>query len=313
MGTTDRDGDKQDSSEDITLVIPPQAATGSAKVRFTFAAQTHVGNIRPNNEDQFLIARACKALEILATSLPPEQRTEIVDREAHLLMVADGMGGHAGGERASAFIVNEAIQYVQETAKWFFQLDDPDENVRLRLLRESLERSDRKLIEEAKRDRTLTGMGTTLTAMSIIGTDVFLVHVGDSRAYLLRKGRLEQLTRDHTRAQDLVEQGVLCPEEARTHRLRHMLTNVLGGIPGVEGELLKFRLADGDRLLLCTDGLTEPVRDERIAEILGQSSNPEEACRALVEAALNVSGQDNITVIVASCSIQVASQTLARS
>ena len=99
-------------------------------------------------------------------------------------------------------------------------------------------------------------------------------HVGDSRAYLLRKGRLEQLTRDHTHVQNLVELGLLKPEQARTHRLRHHLTNALGGMPGVKGEILKFRLADGDRLLLCSDGLTEPIRDDRIAEMLGQFPNP---------------------------------------
>ena len=302
MTATDDSNDSRDSSDEITLLLPPQTATEAIKLHLEFAAQTHVGNVRPNNEDQFMIARASKSLDIVATSLLPEQRTEIADSEAHFVMVADGMGGHAGGELASAFVVNEAVQFIQETAKWFFKLDDPDEHVRLRLLRESLERIDRQLIAEAKRDQTLRGMGTTLTAASIVGADVFLVHVGDSRAYLLRKGKLEQLTRDHTRAQDLVELGLLRPEEARTHRLRHVLTNVLGGVPGVEGELLKFRLLDGDRLLLCTDGLTEPVRDQRIGEILQQSPNPETACRLLVEAALSAGGRDNITVVLTACS-----------
>jgi serine/threonine protein phosphatase PrpC len=305
MATPDSMSDSLHSGDDTTIVIPP-AATGPAKVWLEFAAQTHIGKVRPQNEDQYLIARLSKALVLLATSVPAEQRTEISDREGYLLLVADGMGGHAGGERASAFIVNEALHYLMETAKWFFQLDDPDDNVRLRLLREGLERADRKLIEAAKRDPALTGMGTTLTAVSLIGADAFLVHVGDSRAYLLRKGRLEQLTRDHTHVQKLVELGLLKPEQARTHRLRHHLTNALGGMPGVEGEIMKFRLADGDRLLLCSDGLTEPIRDDRIAEMLGQFPNPEDACRALIEAALNAGGPDNITVVVANCSIEEA-------
>ncbi len=306
MGTSDETNDKRDSSQDITLQIPAPACTEPANIHLEFAAQTHIGNVRPNNEDQFLIARASKSLDILATSLPPEQLTDIADLESHFLMVADGMGGHAGGEIASAYVIDRAVHHLMKTAKWFFKLDDPDENVRLRLLREALERADRTLIAEAKRDPKLTGMGTTLTALSILGADVFLVHVGDSRAYLLRKGKLEQLTRDHTRAQDLVEQGLLLPEEARTSRLRHVLTNVLGGVPGVEGELLKFRLLDGDRLLLCTDGLSDLVRDNRISEILQQSPNPETACRLLVEAALSEGGRDNITVVVAACSIPEA-------
>jgi PPM family protein phosphatase len=295
--------ERADNENTTLLICPPQSLGSHAVVRLTFGALTHIGKVRPNNEDQFLIARASKSFDILTTSLLPEQRTEIADREAYFLMVADGMGGHAGGELASAFIVNETVQYLVETAKWFFKLDDPDENVRLRLLREALERADRALISQAKRDRALVGMGTTLTALSIVGADVFLVHVGDSRAYLLRNGKLEQLTRDHTRAQDLVEQGLLRPEEARTSRLRHVLTNVLGGVPGVEGELLKFRLLDGDQLLLCTDGLSEPIRDSRIGEILQQAPDPETACNLLVEAALNEGGRDNITAVVAACSI----------
>lgn len=304
MATTDPTTDSVNPTE--TTIVSSVAATAPAKVWLEFAGQTHIGKVRPNNEDQFLIARVSKSLVLLATSLPPEQRTEIADREGYVFLVADGMGGHAGGERASAFIVNETIQYFQETAKWFFQLDDPDEKVRIRLLREALERADRKLIEEATRDQTLAGMGTTLTALSLIAAEAFLVHVGDSRAYLLRQGRLEQLTTDHTHAQELVDQGLLRPEEVRTHRLRHVLTNVLGGTPGVESELLKFRLADGDRLLLCTDGLSDQVRDERIAELLGQAANPDEACQALVEAALTEGGRDNITVVTIVCSIQPA-------
>jgi protein phosphatase len=311
MATTDSTKDSLHPGDGSTIIIPRPAAT-PIKVWLEFAGHTHVGKVRPNNEDQFLIARLSKSLVLLATSLPPEQQTEIADREGYLLLVADGMGGYAGGERASAFIVNEAIQYLMKSAKWFFQLDDPDDDVRLRLLREGLERADQKLIEAAVRDPTLAGMGTTMTAVSLIGADGFLVHVGDSRAYLLRKGLLQQLTTDHTRAQELVEQGQLHPDEARTHRSRHRLTNVLGGMPGVEGEILKFRLADGDRLLLCTDGLTEMVRDDRIAELLGQSPNAEDACRALIESALNAGGRDNITVVIASCSLEKASQTPAR-
>ena len=293
---------KQHPSERPTVACVPSASTTPPTLRIAFGAQTHFGKVRPNNEDQYLIVRACKSLEILSTSLPVEQLHQLPDREGYCLLVADGMGGHAGGELASALVVNEALAHIVETAKWFFRLDDPDENVRLRLLRESLERMDEKLIDQARKDPALTGMGTTLTAASIVGADAFLVHVGDSRAYLLRAGKLEQLTRDHTRAQDMVERGLLRPEEARTTRLRHVLTNVLGGIPGVEGEILKFRLLDGDRLLLCTDGLTEPVREEQLTEILLQHPEPQEACLALVQAALDRGGPDNITVVLAACS-----------
>jgi protein phosphatase len=273
------------------------------KVSLVFGAQTDVGKVRPNNEDHYLIIRLCKSLEVLSTSLPPAECASLQQREGYVLLVADGLGGQAAGERASTMVMTEAMRHLMETAKWFFRLDDPDENVRLRLLREGLERVDRKLIEAGEADPSLAGMGTTLTALSIVEGDGFIVHVGDSRAYLYRTGKLEQLTTDHTRAQKLVDQGVLLPEEARTSRLRHVLTNVIGGGRGVEGEIVKLQLVDGDRLLLCTDGLNESVPDAQIAEVLGRHPDPKEACNALIEAALDQGAPDNVTAIVADCSI----------
>src|SRR5262249_51273320 len=143
------------------------------------------------------------------------------------------------------------------------------------------------------------GMGTTLTAAGSFGLDLLLVQVGDSRAYLYRAGQLEQLTRDQTLAQELIEEGLLDPDQAKTHRSRHVLTNAIGGQPGVRGEVLKVRLENGDRLLLSTDGLHDLVSNDRIAEILGLHADPKAACRALVEAALDEGGRDNITVVVA--------------
>src|SRR5262249_54896057 len=160
----------------------------------------------------------------------------------YLLLVADGMGGVGGGEHASATVVRGVKRHLMETAKWFFRLDDPDENVRIRLLKESLEGLDRQLIEEARRDPALAGMGTTLTAAGIVDGAAFIVHVGDSRVYLLRDGQLEQLTRDHTVVQKLLDAGLVTPEGARSHRMRHVLTNSVGGSPGVSGEIVKLRL-----------------------------------------------------------------------
>ncbi len=283
-----------------TISIP----AASTNVRIEFGARSDVGKVRPNNQDQYLIARLRKSVDVLAASLPPEQGLPPASRDGYLLLVADGMGGHAGGDRASAFVVKETIKHVVETAKWFFRLDDPDEEVRLRLLREALEKVDRQLIEEGENDPSLAGMGTTFTALSILGADGFIVHVGDSRAYLFHEGVLEQLTRDHTVVQELVRQGLISPEDARKHRLRHVLTNALGGMPGVQGEIVKVRLADGDRLLLCTDGLHGLVSNDQIGEILRTFPSPEEACRELIDAALAQGGRDNVTVVVTACSIQ---------
>jgi protein phosphatase len=276
----------------------PEAPGEAAGARLEFGALTHMGKVRRNNEDHYLIARASKALEILQTSMPPDS-CRPQSREAYLLLVADGMGGAAAGERASAVAVEEAQRYVLEKARWFYQLDDRDEEARLRLLRETLERVDRRLIQEGKEDPSVAGMGTTVTTAGIIGPDVFVVHVGDSRAYRFHDGRLEQQTTDHTLVHAMVKHGVIPPEEARAHPMRHVLTNVLGGKPGVKGEIVKFRLADGDRLLLCTDGLTEMVTDAEIADTLARYPRPQEACQALVDAALDRGGRDNVTVLLA--------------
>ncbi len=287
-----------------TVILPVRERMDLVKVRVEFGALTHIGKVRSNNEDQYLIVRGTKALDVLGTSLPPEQSPHILSREGYFMMVADGMGGGPAGEVASALVVTETVKHLLETAKWFFRLDDPDEAERIRLLREALQRMDDRLIKEGEHDPAVAGMGTTLTGVSIVGADVFIVHVGDCRAYLWRDGQLEQLTRDDTRAQELVERGLLRPEDVRTHRLRHHLTNVIGGRRGVEGEMVKFRLLSGDRILLCTDGLHGPVPDPRIAEVLSRHSNPVQATQALIEAALSEGGPDNITVIVAACLLE---------
>jgi PPM family protein phosphatase len=295
--------DHPDFNEATTVVLPVEAPAPPADVRIDFAARTHMGKRRASNEDQYLIARLRKSVDVLATTVPPEPGRRPLEREGYLLLVADGMGGASAGEHASAVVVRETLTHVMETAKWFFRLDDPDEEVRLRLLREALERVDRKLVAEGEDNPALAGMGTTLTALSVVGAEGFIAHVGDSRAYLLHDGTLEQLTRDHTISEELVRRGLMPPEEARTHRLRHVLTNVIGGKQGVEGEVEKVRLADGDRVLLCTDGLHGPVDDAHITAILAAHPDPDAACRALIDAALAAGGPDNVTVIVAVWSI----------
>jgi protein phosphatase len=286
-------------SEPTTEVdVQPIPASGPRR-RIEYSAVSDVGSIRRNNEDHYLICRLCKSLQVLDTNLAEETNDQTCERDGYLLLVADGMGGVAAGEHASAAAVRWVKRHLMDTAKWFYSLNDPDEHVRIRMLRESLEGLDRELIEAARRDPSLAGMGTTLTAAGIVDGAAFVAHVGDSRLYLLRDRQLEQLTQDHTVAQKLVDAGVLKPEEVRTHRSRHILTNSLGGSPGVRGEIVNFRLSDGDRLLLCTDGLSDMVHDEEITAILLAQALPGEACRALRDAALREGGHDNITVIVA--------------
>jgi protein phosphatase len=159
---------------------------------------------------------------------------------------------------------------------------------------------DRTLTDSALDDRRLFGMGTTLTAAYSIGVNLFLMHAGDSRAYLLRNGQLTQLTHDHTVAQALADAGQIAPEEVRTHSRRNILTNFLGGHHGkVQADVRWLRLVDGDRILLCSDGLTEMLDDAQIERTLSRFSGSAESAQALLDQALECGGRDNVTVIVA--------------
>jgi len=270
------------------------------RVGITFGASTDTGKERGNNEDHFLIARLSKSMQVCKTSLPGEGRTQFSEEEGYLIVVADGMGGAAAGERASALAVGSVESFVLNTFKWFFHLSGHDEHELLAELRQSLERADQTVIERARSDPALEGMGTTLTMAYSVATDLYIVHAGDSRAYLFREGELEQLTSDHTLVQTLIDGGAISPEEAKRHKRRNVVTNVIGGpSEGVFVEIHKLAVLDGDTLLFCTDGLTEPVSDDAIAEVLEHHPDPEDACTRLVDLALRRGGPDNVTAVVA--------------
>jgi serine/threonine protein phosphatase PrpC len=271
----------------------------SRRVGVDFGAVTHPGKVRSNNEDHFLVAKLAKSMRIWKTSLPEGSSTRFSDEEGYLMIVADGMGGAAAGELASALAVQTVEKFILDTLKWFLHIGK-EESVLASELRQGLERADREVMQRAQSDGRLAGMGTTLTLAYSVCEDLYLVHAGDSRAYLFRDGQLMQVTNDHTYVQMLVDQGQLSPEAAKHHARRNIVTNVIGGPDlGVHAEIHKARLADGDILLLCTDGLTEPVDDPTIAGILAQHPKPEDACRSLLEMALKRGAPDNVTIIVA--------------
>jgi serine/threonine protein phosphatase PrpC len=290
------------SSSSTTVDLPAQGEHGEPppKVRFSFGAETHRGKIRGNNEDHFLVARLAKSMEVCKSSLPDDGTRRFSEEEGYLMVVADGMGGAAAGERASALAVGSMEAFALNSLKWFLHRGGPEQGALFTELRQALERADRTIIERAQADLRLIGMGTTLTMAYSVGTDLFIAHAGDSRVYLLRDGELEQVTRDHTLVQLLVSAGRLTPEEAGRDKRRNIVTNVVGGPnEGVETEIHRLKIADGDRLLLCSDGLSEPLEDAAIAETLGATANPAEACDRLIQAALERGGPDNVTAIVA--------------
>ena len=259
------------------------------------------GKVREVNEDQFLIADLSKSMRVHQTSLGIEDQTRLFGgSQGKVLLVADGMGGHAGGERASILAVDAVTNYLLNNMRWFFRLhEDPQEDF-LDDLKSALDQCQSWVSAEAERTPQRKEMGTTLTMAYVVWPRLYVVHVGDSRCYLLRKSELRQITTDHTVAERYVEAGAMKPEEAETSRWSDVLWNVVGGdSDDISPEVYKAELQIGDTLLLCTDGLNKHVPDGQIAQSLYADSDAERTCCRLVEAANDAGGTDNVTVVVA--------------
>jgi protein phosphatase len=266
------------------------------------AGQTHQGKVREVNEDRFLTADLCKSLSVQQTNLDDADRSRLIgDVCGKLLVVADGMGGHAAGERASAIAVRSIVRYTVKCMRWFFRLSDDPEHDFLDELSAALEHSQEKVLADAEAEPEREGMGTTLTAAYVIWPRLYVVHAGDSRAYLLRDGKLHQITRDQTIARRMVEEGAMDEEQAEHTRFSHMLWNFVGNAEenAFRAELYKAKLTGGDAVLLCSDGLTGHVDDAAIAQAIADGGLADDACSRLVDLANQAGGQDNITVALA--------------
>src|SRR6476469_2521112 len=206
----------------------------------------------------------------------------------HLLVIADGMGGHAGGDVASSLTVGRMVALDGESHA------DP-----LALLAQTLREANDELRRRTHDDPSLAGMGTTTTALMRYGNKLALAHIGDSRAYLLRAGELTRITHDHSFVQSLIDEGRITTEAAEHHPQRSVVTRVLTGDPDDEPDLSVREARVGDRYLICSDGLTDVVRDATIAETLAEHDDPADAADAFVAMALRGGGRDNVTCIVA--------------
>ncbi|MEO8256391.1 MAG: protein phosphatase 2C domain-containing protein [Acidobacteriota bacterium] len=276
------------------------AAPFSSLVQIDVSALSHTGHHRANNEDHFLVIRLGRTLETVLTSLPAGDVPARAEEVNYVMVVADGMGGHAAGEVASRMAIAALISLALAVPDWIIRADQEHALEMERRSRTRFQEVGALLVETGQRDPALRGMGTTLTAARSLGRDLMVTHVGDSRAYLLRAGNLQRVTRDHTFAQLLVDTGQLAPADVVGSRHRHVLTNALGGSgEAVHVDTYRLQLEDGDRLLLCSDGLTDLVDDEKIARILVEAGRSSEACERLVQQALDSGGRDNVTVIVA--------------
>ena len=239
---------------------------------------THIGKVRQINQDAFGI-----------------------HDHLRLWLIADGMGGHAGGEVASQLAVQEMAGYFEKHRPELVKNLNESKDVTV-ILEEALEAANHAIREHARDHFELLGMGTTAVAVHIAGELPFLAtiaHAGDSRAYLLRDQSLRLLTRDHSLVEERIELGILTPEQALTHPLRHILTRALGIEHSVIPSVTTIELTEKDRLLLCTDGLTKMMTDQHILHTIQRANATlEKACFALIEEANNEGGQDNVTVVM---------------
>jgi serine/threonine protein phosphatase PrpC len=236
------------------------------KWQFNSFAQTDLGLVREGNEDSAIYG-------------------------ANLIAVADGMGGHAGGEVASAIAINALAQLLPV-------ITDPDIDIDSRedLFLNITYEIDSQILEKSKQNPELAGMGTTLTALNISGNNVELLHIGDSRCYRYRDNKLEQLSYDHTVMQELLDQGRLTPEEVFDHPQRSLLTQALMGDSGLDPILVSYEIKAGDQFLLCSDGLTNLLSDYEIGKII-ESKSGDDVITALITEVKAKGAPDNITII----------------
>ncbi len=262
---------------------------------------THPGHVREKNEDSYLVMRFGRSLEKLSTSLDQNLLESNYSLTGYGMLVADGMGGLPAGEVASRLALSKLIALIVDTTDWTLALKrDRDVKTVMDRMTKRFFQIDQILKDEAEINPALYGMGTTLTVAGILGNDLVIGHVGDSRAYLLRGAHFRQLTTDHTMAQALIDAGVATSGDPAPRSMRHVLTAAIGSLDNrILPQVQRFRLSAGDQLLLCTDGLTEMVDDEIITGVLRESKSAQSACQSLIELALATGGSDNITLILA--------------
>lgn len=251
--------------------------------------RTDVGQIREHNEDNFLIADLTKKTR----TLNEDERHPVVGPRGIVMGVCDGMGGAAAGEIASQMAVDTLFER-------FMEAEPPtDHDTLARRLVRAVEAAGQRIFNEARVDRSRRGMGTTATIAALVDSRMFVAQVGDSRAYVLRKGQLIQVTRDQSLVTQLIEAGQLTEEEAETFEHNNIILQALGTADTVQVDLTYVDLRQGDRLMMCSDGLTGMIRADEIRQVLANQPDPLIACKELTDRANAAGGHDNITVIVA--------------
>lgn len=266
--------------------------------RIVSCGKTDPGKVRPTNQDHFLIAELARTMWVHGTSLP-QPDVQYGAHRAHVFLVADGMGGHRAGEVASALAVETLEKFILNVLHRFSNVRAFEEESVAEEFKDALQQARLRLARETNEHPEYMGMGTTLTMAFLSGWRLFVVHAGDSRCYLYREGKLQQLTRDHTVVAELVRLGSLNEADAFRHAFRHVVTNAVGGTrEHTQVDVHRMILRPDDTLLLCTDGLTDMLPVDRIEGILAAEEDPRSACDRLVAEANQEGGRDNITAVV---------------
>jgi protein phosphatase len=236
-------------------------------------------------------------MERLLTNLPADQVPARADEVGYCFVVADGMGGATGGVVASQMAISTLVNLALQQPDWVFGISPEDTRRRVQRMAERWGRVQEAIRARGEQEPALGQMGTTMIAAASLGTRLVIGHIGDSRAYVFRRGQLHQLTRDHTLVQTMVDLGELTPEEAATHPQRNVLMRSFSAAgDAYQGDFHQATLTDGDQLLLCTDGLTKMVDNETIGSVLSRAASAHEACQVLLAAALKSGGKDNVTI-----------------
>jgi protein phosphatase len=258
---------------------------------------THLGKVRRDNQDHYLMCSLRRQIVVRSSSIPQADTllgTES-ERLATMVMVADGVGGSAKGETASRVALTGIARYVSRSLRCYYRSEeDEDFSEALRQAARECHEDLRRLAEEESDHR---GMATTLTLYFGVWPRAYLLQVGDSRCYLLRDGELTQITRDQTMAQEMVDLGIMKPDQVAGTRLEHTLTSSIGGSHS-QPTVTRFDMNWGHVLLLCSDGLTRHVSDDRIRDVLRSMTSAQQACETLLRDALDGGGSDNITIVI---------------
>jgi protein phosphatase len=263
-----------------------------AGIRVSVFGKTDLGRSREHNEDAFLVAD----LSTGNASLQPDVRSHAIGPRGSLFMVADGMGGAAAGELASAMAVDFIFRHL--STAWASDTEVTASRFAFRM-REAVELANEQIYEYAREHPEVRGMGTTVTAAGVFGDDLYLTQIGDSRGYLIRNDEAIQLTKDQSLMQRLVDAGELTEEEAEQSERRNIILQALGPDPRVKVDLTHQQLRRDDTLIICSDGLSALVRREEFAQMVREHPDLPALCGALIDLANERGGPDNITVVAA--------------